>query len=170
MHFCAPRRTSACRARFSVSCSCSNGQLGFQSSPEWNSPQLTPKQCPTLFRRGIVRLSAGRHHTACVSDEGEVYATLIIDAPKLADKARFHRLAPRIHAKDVAATPTDCTIAIDTPGCVYTWEPNALDEPRVDDTLETRTLLEVSAGLEHRAIVGSVNKSWRTAAIEGEKK
>lgn len=144
----------------------SNGQLGFHTSPEWNSPQLCPKVCHSLFRKGVQKLSLSRHHSSAVTEDGDAYTTFIIDTSALAERCKFHKLKPKLHIKDLAATPLDGNVAIDLQGLVYSWEPNQLDDPKVDDTLETRHLHEMAVGLEHMAIVGTINKSWRVGATE----
>lgn len=120
----------------------------------------------SLFRKGVSKLSASRHHTVALTEEGEAYTTIIIDHNKFVDKCKFHRIKPNLHLKDIVATPIDNNIAIDLQGNTYIWEPNTLDDPRIDDTLETRQLHELSAGLEHIAVIGTINKKWRTEAIE----
>ena len=122
--------------------------------------------CQSLFRKGVQKLSLSRHHSSAVTEDGDAYTTFIIDAPKLVDRCKFHKLKPKLHIKDLVATPLDGNAAIDLQGIVYHWDPNQLDEPRVDDTLETRHLHEMAVGLEHMAIVGTINKSWRTGATE----
>jgi len=145
-----------------------NGQLGFVSTPEWNSPQPTPKVAPSLLRKGIVRVSAGRHHTAVVGEEGEAFCTLVIDeARQSTEKCKFHRLKPTLlNFVDVVATPIDHVVAVDSKGVLRIWEPNQTADPKRDDTLETRTLNQIAVGLEHMAIVGTISKRWRKEAIE----
>lgn len=159
------------RAQLLIVCSvlsvcCSNGQLGFHTSPDWNSPQLNPKVCHSLFRKGVSKLSLSRHHSSAVTEDGDAYTTFIIDSAKLSDRCKFHKLKPKLHIKDLVATPLDGNVAIDLQGLVYSWDPNQLEDPRVDDTLETRHLHEMAVGLEHMAIVGTINKSWRVGASE----
>ena len=121
----------------------SNGQLGYQTSPEWNSPQPAPKMVMSLFRKGVHKLSASRHHTAALTEEGDAYQTIIIDHAKLVPKCAFHRMKPKLHIKDIVATPVDHTILLDLNGIMYTYEPNALDDPHIDVS-KKHTLLAAS--------------------------
>lgn len=124
----------------------------------------------SLFRKGVHKLSCSRHHTVALTEDGDAYSTLIIDHARFIDRCKFHRLKPTLHIKDIVATPIDHTIAIDLQGNTYTWEPNQFDEPKVDDALETRHLHEIAAGLEHAAIIGTIDKKWRDEAIENAEK
>ncbi len=151
-----------------LSLSCSNGQLGFLSTPHWYSPSPSPKMCMSLYRKGVSHISASRHHSAVVTEEGDAFATFIIDSQKMSEKnARFHKLKPKLPIVDIVATPLDTTLALDAQGCVYRWDHNSFDEVfERDDTLETRKLIQISAGLEHVCIVGTMNKKWRMEAMQ----
>lgn len=125
----------------------------------------------SLFRKGVHKLSLGRHHTAAVTEDGDAFTTFILDHPRLvADRCKFHRLKPPLHVKDIVASPVDHTLAIDLEGKLYTWEPNTLEDPKTDETLETRHLHEIAAGLEHVAVIGNINRAWRTQAAEQHEK
>jgi hypothetical protein len=142
-----------------------NGQCGYQNTPEWNSHQAIPKMVMSLFRKGVHKLSASRNHTVALTEEGDAFVTLIIDHPKLISECKFHRLKPRLHLKDVVATPIDTTIAVDSQGLMYVWNENGkTDEPNCDDALELRKVDQISAGLEHVAAVATIDKSQRVKA------
>jgi alpha-tubulin suppressor-like RCC1 family protein len=154
-----------------------NGQLGFQSSnssssstnassSEWNAPCPAPKLVMSLYRKGVTKVRAGRHHSACVTEEGDGWSTWIVDTVSALDKVRFHKLKPKLPLVDVVCTPLDTNVAIDAQGLVHAWEHNHFEEPRREHALETRRLTHIDAGLEHIAIVGTINKRWRTDAME----
>jgi len=147
------------------------------SGGEWNAPCPAPKLVTSLFRKGVTRVRAGRHHSVCLTEDGDAWTTRILDGAAVKQSGvqavRFYKLQPSLSLVDVVATPLDTNLAVDAQGVLHRWEHNVLESDEAsstrDNALETRRVAQIDAGLEHVAVLASITRRWRKEASDNHK-